>query len=232
MRPTVAVLLAAVLIVAAGGAAVASNMGFKFNKPLIKVGAGPGFFTGIQYASIPYNNPYGTINGFCTQTGLISTGITRTRIQTLNYTVNNEGYKFGNCGTTPFGSTPLVAGMHLEIRQPAAGADSIIIVGSHNSSTSIGVQEGLDVWFSVPYHTTAVTSNDLCTQIGLTSAGITRATVERLVATYNPPQGPFQTHACGSTSTVFNLVLGEGVRFREANGVPGTRSFAFVPAHY
>lgn len=241
MRPMVAVVLAAVLIVAAGGAAVASNMGFKFNKPLVRVGDSAGalfptgaFFTGIQYASIPYNNPYGTINGFCTQTGLVSAGLTRTRIQTFNYTLNNEGTLTCNCGTTPLCARALVPGKMLEIRQPSAlsgGANSMIIVGSHNPTTPILVEENLNVFYSVPYHATAVTSNDLCLQIGLTSAGITRGLVERLVADYNPPQGPFQTYVCG-TASPFNLVLGEGVRIREANGVAGTRIFSFIPAHY
>src|SRR5213594_1155923 len=57
MRSAVAVLLAAALILAAGGAAVASNMGFKLNMALAAAGAGA---VGDNWVSIPYNNPYTT----------------------------------------------------------------------------------------------------------------------------------------------------------------------------
>ena len=236
MRPTVAVLVVAVLIVAAGGAAVASNMGFKMNKPLVRVNDPPNaFFTGIQYASIPYHNPYGTINGFCTQTGLVSSGLTRTRIQAFNYTANNQILTC-NCGNNvPACNQALIPGKMLEIRQPAAtvagSANSMIIVGSHNSSIQVQVVELENVFYSVPYHTTAVTALDLCTQIGLSSTGINRGTVERLKPNYVPPEGPFQTYSCG-TAGPFNLVLGEGVRIRNANNQAGIQTISFNPAHY
>src|SRR5213594_4041123 len=83
-HPTVAVLVAAALILAAGGAAVASNMAFKFNKPLVLVPGGAATQTGNNWTSIPFNNPYPNINGFCTQTGL-KTGVGATQITTKNY---------------------------------------------------------------------------------------------------------------------------------------------------
>jgi hypothetical protein len=237
MRPTVAVLVAAILIVAAGGAAVASNMGFKMNKPLVRVGDAPNaFFTGIQYVSIPFHNPYGTINGFCLQTGLVSTGLTRTRIQAFNYTAPNQTLTC-NCGNPAVAACAqaLIPGKMLEIRQPSASvagsANSMIIVGSHNSSIQIPVVELENVFYSVPFHTTAVTALDLCNQIGLSSTGINRGTVERLKPNYVPPEGPFQTYACG-TAGPFNLVLGEGVRIRQANNQAGIQTFSFNPAHY
>ena len=227
-RPMVAVLVAAALILAVGGAAVASNMGFKMNKPLVKVATGQ---TGNNWTSIPYHNPYGTINGFCSQTGLVSTGITRSSITTKNYVTDTEGFKTYNCGQTTPLPPALVPGKMFQIRQPniAAATTSIIIVGSHNTGQTITFTEGLDAWFSVPYHTTWVTTNDLCAQAGLTSSGITRATITRL----NPgPPAAFQTTTCGSTTTFFNLVLGEGTQVREANGTAGTRVVTFTPAHY
>jgi hypothetical protein len=225
-RPTVAVLVAAALILTAGGAAVASNMGFKMNKPLVKIATGQ---TGNNWTSIPYHNPYGTINGFCTQVGLISSGITRSQITTKNYVTDTEGFKTYNCGQTAPVPPALVPGKMFQIRQPVAGVDSIIIVGSHNSAQPITFTENLDSWFSVPYHTTWVNTNDFCTQATLTSTGVTRATVTRL----NPgPPAAFQTTTCGSTTTFFNLVLGEGLQVREANSIAGTRVVTFTPAHY
>lgn len=227
-RPTVAVLVAAALILMVGGAAVASNMGFKMNKPLVKVATGQ---TGNNWTSIPYHNPYGTINGFCTQTGLVSTGVTRTSITTKNYVTDTEGFRTYNCGSTAPVPPALVPGKAIQIRQPniAAATTSIIVVGSHNSGQPITFTEALDAWFSVPYHTTWVNTNDFCTQAGLTSTGVTRASITRL----NPgPPAAFQTTTCGSTTTLFNLVLGEGLQVREANGTAGTRVVTFTPAHY
>jgi len=226
MRPTVAVLLAAVLIVAAGGAAVASNMGFKFNKPLVLVPTGVVTQTGNNWTSVPYNNPYGTLGGFCTQTGLVSSGLTRTTLTTKNYNTNNEGFKTYSCGSAGATAQAILKGKMFQIRQPtvAGATNSIIIVGSHDPAHPFVIDKLLDYWLSVPYHTTWVTTNDLCTQAGLTSTGLTRATIARL----NPgPPAAFQTVACGSASP-FNLVLGEGVQARE----PVKTQVSFVPAHY
>jgi len=226
MRPTVAVLLAAVLIVAAGGVAVASNMGFKFNKPLVKIPAGAATQTGNNWTSVPYNNPYGTLGGFCTQTGLLSSGLTRTALTTKNYNTNNEGFKTYSCGSTAAAAQAILKGKMFQIRQPTAtgATDSIIIVGSHDPAQAITIDKNLDYWLSVPYHTTWVTTNDFCTQAGLTSTGITRASLTRL----NPgPPAAFQTVACGSASP-YNLVLGEGLQVRE----PAKIQVTFIPAHY
>ena len=227
-RPTIATFVAAALILAAGTAAVASNMGFKMNKPLVKISGLAGSQNGNNWTSIPYHNPYGTINGFCTQTGLISTGIPRTLITTKNYVTDTEGLKSYACGSTSPLPPALVPGKMLQIRQPAAGSDSIIIVGSHNSGQVITATEGLDLWFSVPYHTTWVTTDDLCLQTGLTSSGLQKAVITRL----NPgPPAAFQTTLCASANR-FNLVLGEGLQIREVNGTAGTRVVTFTPAHY
>src|SRR5437867_4245170 len=68
-RLSVAVALAAVVILVAGGASVASNMGFKLNKPLVVQALDP-FPGGANWTSVPFNNPYTTINSFCLQAGL------------------------------------------------------------------------------------------------------------------------------------------------------------------
>jgi len=228
-RPMIATFVAAALILAAGTAAVASNMGFKMNKPLVRIPTGPATQTGNNWTAIPYHNPYGTINGFCTQTGLVSTGLLRTSITTKNYVTDTEGLKSYNCGQTAPLPPALVPGKMVQIRQLATGLDSIIIVGSHNSGQTITATEGQDLWFSVPYHTTWVTTDDLCAQSGLTSSGIQKAIITRL----NPgPPAAFQTTLCNALATRFNLVLGEGLQIREVNGTAGTRVVTFTPAHY
>jgi len=228
----VAVLVAAALILAMGGAAVASNMGFKMNKPLVQAPVGSTSQTGNNWTSIPYHNPYGNIGGLCTQTGMLSSGtLGRNVITTKNYNTVNEGFRTFTCGTSGATGQALLPGKMLQIRSfvQTNSPSSLIIVGSHNSGQQIDITEGQDYWLSVPYHTTWVTSNDLCTQAGLTSTGTLRGTVTRL----NPgPPAAFQTGTCGSTTTVFNLVLGEGLQVREANAVAGTQVKSFTPAHY
>lgn len=225
-RLTVAVMAAVVIIAVAGSVAIASNMGFKLNKAIILSGAGQ---IGSNWTSIPYNNPYGNVGAFCTQTGLTSSGLTRASATVLNETTGLPTTV--SCGSTAAAALTLIPGKGLQIRQPnVAGAPtSIIIVGSHNPTLSITVPKSGtgqigNYWFSVPYHTTAVSANDLCLSSGLTSSGLTRASVTRLNAATGLPT----TVSCGSTAAAaLSLVLGEFVQLREPNG-PKT----FIPAHF
>src|SRR5712672_2296659 len=62
----------------AGGMAVASNTGFKINKSLAPALPSPGNpQAGNNWLSIPYFNPYGNFGAFCTQVGLVSSGLTK-----------------------------------------------------------------------------------------------------------------------------------------------------------
>jgi hypothetical protein len=228
----VASLVAAAMILVTGGAAVASNMGFKMNKPLAQAALGSTSQRGNNWTSIPYHNPYQTVGGLCTQTGLLSTGVQgRTIVRTKNYNAVNSGFLSFTCGTAGANAQALIQGKHLEIRPFAGVANSptsIIIVGSHNSGQQITITEGQDYWLSVPYHTTWVTTNDACAQIGLTSTGVLKATFQRL----DGVTGSFLPATCGSTVSIFNFVLGEGVQAREFNGVVGIQEKTFTPAHY
>jgi hypothetical protein len=236
-RLAVAILAVAAVIMVAGGAAIASNMGFKLNKPIVFAGTGQ---IGNNWTSIPYNNPYGNVGQFCSQTGLTSTGTSRAVVSQLNPSTG----LFSNplCGTSTANATalPLVPGGGARIRQPSqTGAPSnIIIVGSHNPTLVVSVpdtdpsnaQIG-NTWFSVPYHTTAVTVNDLCLSAGLTSTGTSRAVVSLLDAS----TGLFSNPLCGtSTAANTNLVLGNAVRIRDTQGSATTISppKTFIPAHF
>lgn len=225
-RLTVAVLVIAVAMLVAGGAAVASNMGFKMNKPLTLAGAGQ---IGNNWTSIPYNNPYGFVGQFCSQTGLTSSGLTRATGTVLNE--NTGVFTTVSCGTAPANALALIPGKGIQIRQPnlTGAPTSLIIVGSHNPSLAVTIADAGagqigNFWFSVPYHTTAVTANDLCISMGMTTTGLTRGTVTRL----NAVTGVFTTVSCGtSPASALALTLGEHYQLRDANG-PITR----IPAHF
>jgi hypothetical protein len=234
-RPALAVIAAGVLILAAGGAAVASNMGFKLNKGLVPGGAGN---IGRNWVSIPYNNPYtagclasapNCAKALCDSLALPG-GIGQTLIRNLNEVTGATTST--NCPTATTTTTgngfPLVAGKAIDIRPPSTwpATGSVIIVGSHNPTRSITVPDAGAgqigrLWFAVPYHTTAVTTRDLCLSSGLTST-IGGATITRL----NPNTGAFQNAPCASNPGL-TLTLGEGVQITEPQG-PKT----FIPAHF
>lgn len=222
------VLLVAAVMISAGGFATASNTGFKINKSLAIAGAGE---IGNNWLSIPYFNPYGNWAGFCSATGLISTGITRAAVAFQDPVTGNFSATV-TCGSAAAATTNLPAGVGFRVRNAGTGAPtSIIIVGSHNPTTTFTVatagtgQKG-NSWFAVPYHTTAVTANDLCLSSGLTSTGLSRAQVIRFDATTGTPSAP---GSCGSASaSAITLQLGEAVRLREVTGVSRT----FTPAHF
>lgn len=222
-RLTLAVVLVAATILVAGGVAVASNTGFKINKPLVVAGAGQ---IGNNWLSIPYFNPYGNGNTLCTQLGLVSTGITRAALVKIDPATGAA--VSANCGNAA-GFTWL-AGQGVRVRNAGTGAPtSAIVVGSHNPAQSLTLPKSGagaigSFWFAVPYHTTAVTAADLCASIGMTAAGINRGSIGRLNAT----NGAFTSANCGtSAATALTLVLGEAVRLREP-----TAAITFVPAHF
>jgi hypothetical protein len=223
---TLAVVLVAAVMVVAGGVVTASNTGFKLNKPLNQKGAGQ---IGNNWTSLPYFNPYGNLGAFCTQTGLLTSGIQRDTIADIDPVTGATSTV--TCGTAAATARAIFTGRGIRISRPTTivGTTSIIIVGSHNPSQSITVPDAGGgavgtLWFAVPYHTTAVTAADLCLSSGLTSSGIQRATVQRL----NAATGGFTTVTCGTAAaSTLNLVLGEAVALREPNG-----PLSFIPAHF
>lgn len=222
-RLSLAVVFAAGIILLAGSVAIGSNMGFKLNKPLALAGTGQ---IGNNWTSIPYHNPYGNFANFCTQTGLPSAAGNTALLERLDGVTPAFLTQTCEQAIAAGGGNPLVAGDGVRIRVPniAGNPTSIIIVGSHNPTLSIVVptsgagQKG-NKWFAVPYHTTAVTFNDLCVQ-----AGMTGGVAEGLNAT----TGVFTTKACPSAdATTANLVLGEFVRLRQPPA-----GVSFIPAHF
>lgn len=225
------VLLVAAVMISAGGFATASNTGFKINKSMSVAGAGE---IGNNWLSIPYFNPYSNWNAFCSATGLVSTGLGTHATIAFQDPVSGLIGTPVSCGTSAGNTTTMPAGIGFRVRNGGTGAPtSIIIVGSHNPTTTFtalntagGGQKGSS-WFAVPYHTTAVTANDLCLSSGLTSSGLgAHATITRFDASTGLFSAP---GTCGSgTASAITLVLGEAVKIRETT----THTTTFVPAHF
>ena len=211
-------MLAALLVVAvvlvAGGTVFASNAGFKFNMPLVPAtGASP---LGDNYVAIPYFNPYLTINEFCTQTGLGVSNITF-------FSTVNGAPNVIVCGSGAGDITPFIPGEGFRIR-PQAGIENIIVVGSHDPTQTILLpQAGGDAlsgnrWVALPYHTTAATRGDLCTQFGLVNGSG--------LLTIKPDGTGINLTLCSPTDTT-PIVLGESIRVRQPDP-----PFSVTPAHF
>ncbi|HYS05798.1 MAG TPA: hypothetical protein VEW47_11460 [Candidatus Dormibacteraeota bacterium] len=254
-RTTVAAVVAVVLILAAGGAAVASNMGFKMNKAFYPPNAAkPG--AGDNWTSIPFNRPYSTFADVCTQLALpnVSTSIFQVNPETGATRLCSCGT--AACGTLkldltdrpvaelPGGVAAPYLGIRIRNNTFVAGTSSAIIVGSHSPSLQLllrripsatcgdvtaGASSNIGAtWFSVPYHTTAVTAQDLCVQSGVPAGP--SATVARVDPINGTAASPAVTCNTSAASTL-NLVLGEAVRIRRTSAGVCT-PLSSIPAHF
>jgi hypothetical protein len=240
-RRSVAVLVVAALMLVAGGVAIASNMGFKMNRALIPVQATPpNSFQGSNWVAIPFNHPYTNGDAFCVAMDLVGTGATYTgrrgtnpaSLTTLDPTTGS--FLTRTCGlaaTMIFRKSEGVQ-VRQQVQRPGFAGDlvppaSMIIVGSHDptfvvsipniSTTNANVG---NLWYAMPYHTTAVTVADFCTQAAL---GNLIGTITRL----NASTGSFlPTAICGTPSANSALVLGDFIQVRRSGGK------TFVPAHF
>jgi len=199
----------------AGGLAIGSNMGFKFNAQIVAgAGASPKF---DNWLSLPDNGPYPKANNICTSFGLTSTGPNSTRGVVTRLIASTGAPVSYTCGTATFGAFALVKGEAIKIRNNVT--INSIVVGADDPTNTIPIASGVgaspkfDNWVSVPYHTTAVKANDLCTDMGLTATGpnSTRGVVTRLIASTGAPV----SYTCGTaTFGAFTVTVGEGIKVR------------------
>jgi len=199
----------------AGGLALGSNMGFKFNAQiLLASGTAP---KGDNWLSLPDNNPYIKASSVCQSFGLTSTGSNSTRGVVSRLTSSSGALANYVCGTSTIGAFTLVKGEAIKVRNPVT--INSIVVGADDPSNTIGIQSGVgtapkfDNWVSVPYHTTAVKASDLCADMGLTATGAnaSRGVVSRLTTS----SGSLANYVCGtSTIGAFAITVGEGIKVR------------------
>lgn len=222
-RLTVAVLLVAAVMLLAGGGLTASNMGFKANLALVRATTGA---VGFNWISLPFNSPYQNAAGLCSMTGLPNLATTIFEQNAVTGAPNTQ-----TCGTAGALTLTTKPGVGWRIRSTSTALPaSIIVVGSHAPGVSITVPATSttngnigNFWFGVPYHTTAVTVQDLCNQAGFQAL---RGSVQII----NPATGSPTTPTCGTAlANSTTLTLGRAVRLRSGDG---TRSFTFVPAHF
>jgi hypothetical protein len=205
--------------------AQASNMGFKMNKVIDPLGTPAP--KGQNWVALPYRNPYQTAQDVCGALGLSNVapkGVIRL-INAQTGTTNSH-----NCGDLgPFAVPKPFTNVGLVVTNNTAAGG--IIVGSHAGNppapltlhqTATPSPRGQN-YFSVPYHTTAVTAEDLCVDLGLPA---TTGRVQRRIAS----TGVTQSHNCTQLGP-FNLVLGEAVVITFPGAAPIVVA-AGHPAHF
>ncbi len=222
LRLALPVFLVVVAILVAGGAAVASNMAFKLNKPLAAP-SGANANIGKCWTSLPYFNPYPTTRDLCTQLGLASTA-TLQAINPQTGVVSPLNQTCLGANTSPIA---LVSTRGVRVVATST-TPSVIIVGSHNPAQALTLYapSGSNAnigknWVSVPYHTTAVTQRDLCVQLGVGVTG-TISNINCITGTVNLP-----VSCTGATAGARNLVLGESVLITTPTQINNA-----LPAHF
>jgi len=191
----------------------ASNMGFKLNKTLAASGVFP---KGTNLVALPFKNNYVVAEDVCIALGLTAaTG----RIQQIDAGAASNNVKTHFCGGA--GAFTLLQKVGLRITNPTA-ISGAILVGSHGGgntnnvsfagSTGVTFPKGTND-FPVPYHTTAATAEDLCTQFGLTVGTGRIQRIDAAAASNN-----VKTHFCGNAGP-FALVLGESVAITNPTAV-------------
>lgn len=203
----VAVLSVVLLAGLAGDAVQASNMGFKHHKQIFPKDGG--FPNGENLVALPFRNPYMTSADICSALGLAPSpnGI----VLQINADAGTTASNAPGCGIGSFALTPRVG---IVVRNGAA-ATSGMLVGSHQGNPPGNVTLYKSIGeafpngqndFPVPYHTTSVDSEDVCSDLGL--PGGTR------VLRRDADGGTTGSHTCGTghLPVGFALRLGESVR--------------------
>jgi hypothetical protein len=237
-------------MVTAGGLVMGSNLGFKINKNIFaqfNAGQSP---KRNNWVSLPYNHPYTTVTQLCTAIGAPTTGsiikinpltgatanspggcTVPTAGNTCGGTCTETGFSF-SCGTTPTAIPDLncISSAGLQIRETGGVVShGAVLVGSSNETKSWPIIRGAfsaggapkgDNWVSVPYHSTWVNAQDVCTSLAVTS-------VHRINA--DPAAGAaVSNYTCGAGGA-FSLVIGEGLLVRKTTAGDLT---GFLPPHF
>lgn len=186
-----------------------SNMGFKLNKTLTKT-AGR---TNTNWVSLPYFwIASATSDTVCTDTGGVVSEVGKYNESTDTFTT----FVCGGFDT----SFNIVPGEAIFVK-PTVNNASWIVLGSHNDTMTLTLKKTPGRtntnWVSVPYHTTAVTSQDICFQLSAATE----------IGKYNENSDTITTFVCGGFDTPFNLVAGEAIFIKVT-----TNNTLWMPSHY
>lgn len=217
--------LAMVLVAVIGDLAVASNMGFKMNKQLVR---------GTNMVAMPFRSPLGFSKDLCDAFGITSGSLNAASVSVTQF--NGVGPLPHTCNLATNGPALLLKGNGAQIidaraQFPAPGPTSTgILVGSHIPGQSFTVLDdglgnaGLHL-YGYPYHTTNAFARDICLNGGFTATTV--ANSPDLVF-FGPTGGISGSHNCSLAVNGPALRLGEATRINNETNGPKT----FVPSHF
>jgi len=218
-------------VIALGGLALGSNMGFQITVPIASgAGVSPKY---DNWLSIPLNNPYPKANSLCAGLGLVSTGPNASRGVVSRLICSTGVLANYTCGSATVGAFALVKGEGVKVRNPVAISSPLF--GSHDPTFAIplcgdcftGASPKSETWVSVPYHFVGKKADAICNDAGLYSGTSCASVVSRLI----PSSGGLANYTCGSSTLgAFTLTIGEAVKIR-VNGPAGGVG-PWVPSHW
>jgi hypothetical protein len=204
--------LAMVFVAVLGDLAVASNMGFKMNKQIVK---------GTNLVALPFRTPTQTAQQLCAV-------FAKTTSATSVAQFTGAAIQSYTCDQTTAGFNLLNKGVGVRIVEATAAASGIL-VGSHIPGQSVTIPDAGafpngTIIYAYPYHTTNVTAANICQ-----NASLTAVAPAPLLVRYGPAGQVDGTYTCDAApGSAFALRLGEGVQIsNETNGPK-----VFVPSHF
>lgn len=220
-----ALAVAVLVVMVTGGVVFGSNMGFKFNMPIVpQTAAAP---QGFNIMSIPYLVPYADRQCLCDQLGLSSSAVVQ-EFDALAGALDLYLCDTGACGA----ATGLTPGKATFITD-TLGSGSAIVVGAHNPSLNVqlrcsggaAIPVG-DNWASVPYHSTSDSFQDICDEVGPVVT----------VAEFDATAGALTTYLCDvNPANDSPLTKGRAVKIVLNNGSAACTGAGFVnwvPNHF
>ncbi|MGH9868227.1 MAG: hypothetical protein ACREAA_08705 [Candidatus Polarisedimenticolia bacterium] len=217
--------LAMVLVAVVGDLAVASNMGFKMNKQLVR---------GTNYVALPFRGPLQHSRALCEAFGVLSGSLNAISVGVTQF--NGVGPLAHTCNLATDGPALLLKGNGVRIidaraQFPAPGPTSTgILVGAHIPSQAFTVLDdgpgnvGLHI-YGYPYHTTNAFARDICLNGAFTATVVADSPA---LTFYGATGGVSGTHTCNLLTNGPALRLGEAVKILNETNGPKT----FVPSHF
>jgi hypothetical protein len=203
--------------------AVASNMGFKCNKQIVK---------GINLVAFPFNTPTKTAADVCAVFGKYTPGALSTTMTVQMYTSNTpptDSILSFSCNqvTAGFNIRPDV-GLGVRIIE-TGGTLNGIIVGAHIDNsvtiTDAGSSPHGTIIYGYPYHTSDFAARDICQEASLSTTPSQSPTLIR----YGSAGAVDGAYTCDQTAiTGYVLRLCEGVLISGEGNGPKT----WIPLHH
>ena len=191
------------LLLAVGGAVVASNMGFKF-VPNVQLNKD-------TTISLPLNNNYADANSVFTD--IQGSGCTPVRVQRI---VPSAGAKTKQTWSGS-GTNFAIAKGEGYLVVTSNNCTTWVIVGSHDPAYVYNIQASKDTLVSIPYHTTATSADDIYQSL---LPEVVR--VQRIV----PSAGAKTKQTWSGSGTNFAVTIGESYL------VVTNAAKTWTPAHY